>query len=713
MLKFKSIEMRNFLSFGNVPQVVNLEDSPLSVIVGINNDASTDDETRNGVGKSSLIQAMHFAIYGKSIDNKIKLTNLVNKTNKKHCSVKLQFEQNGIMYQIERTRSPNNLVFMVNGRTLDNNEAQGENKETQLEIESIIGMSQDVFSQIVTLTTNTEPFLSLSAAKQRVIIDELFTITQLSEKAEKLKESIKTTKDLINKELFKIQTIDQTNAKMHLAIESALSASSKFESTRLLEIESLEKERSAFSTFNLEDELNQYKEYTRINSKNTEISKLEISAVQLYDRYNSWNIEFQNSLNEFNVELKRLQSIDIEQEILNHDANLEIQKVIEDNNIIDKEILHLNTQKMQIKKLLDEYSKKVSNLEIEIDNIAEHSEQCPLCNGVINSDVHEKIINDKKDELKKYQTQVTNTSVMLEECTTSISSSLSKKVEVKPLVSTVYKNKNDATEHSYKIKTLEEKITDKTTQINPYDSQLNDITKQIELMGEKEIVPNNIWKSESELHLTYQYIQSLKEKISTEKNRINPYIDQIEQLKNALIAVDEVELNRLRTLLDHQDFLVKLLTDKNSFVRKTIINQNLSFLNERLRFYIEKSSSLHTVKFENDLSVNITKFGESYDYDNLSRGEKTRIIISLSLAFRDLYESLNSPINSLMIDEFLDNGLDAVGVKSCYDIINLISQYNKNCFLITHREEIKNKCPVTLTITMEGGFSTIQQESEA
>ena len=255
MLKFKLIAMKNFLSFGNVPQVVDLQHTPLSIIVGINNDASTDDETRNGVGKSSLIQAMHFALFGKSIDNKIKLANLVNKTNKKNCIVQLTFEKNGIEYQIERSRNPTNLIFKVNGKELENDEAQGENKETQREIENILGMSQDVFSQIITLTTNTEPFLALSTTKQRVIIDELFTITQLTEKAEKLKEAQKQTKDLIANETFRLQTLEQTNEKIHSAIELAIKSSTDYENKKNRTIEELTNEYNALKDFDIDKEI--------------------------------------------------------------------------------------------------------------------------------------------------------------------------------------------------------------------------------------------------------------------------------------------------------------------------------------------------------------------------------------------------------------------------------------------------------------------------
>jgi len=711
MLKFKLIAMKNFLSFGNVPQVVDLQHTPLSIIVGINNDASTDDETRNGVGKSSLIQAMHFALFGKSIDNKIKLANLVNKTNKKNCIVQLTFEKNGIEYQIERSRNPTNLIFKVNGKELENDEAQGENKETQREIENILGMSQDVFSQIITLTTNTEPFLALSTTKQRVIIDELFTITQLTEKAEKLKEAQKQTKDLIANETFRLQTLEQTNEKIHTAIELAIKSSTDYEDKQNRTIEELTKEYNALKDFDIHSEISDFIAGNAIKQKNTEISECERDAVSMYNRFTAWSIEQENAINKCKDELYALDSINIQDELDNHEYNLRIQENINTNKAIDVDILHFTKQKKSIEIIVKEYASKVTSIESELNNT--HDEHCPLCGSTIDIEKHREILESTKGNLEKYTNLLKEKEHELQIISNTIKNLELSKVTIDQPKSTTYKDKATAQTHEYTLKLLNDKLQELIKQSNPYDSQLIDITTKLESLGTKEVEIQSKWKSESEIHLAAQYINSLLVKIDDELKRTNPYVAQIEQLKDALQVIDSTELNRYRSLQEHQEFLIKLLTDKNSYVRKMIINQNLAFLNDRLKHYIEKSSSLHVVRFENDLSVNITKFGESYDYDNLSRGEKTRIIISLSLAFRDMFESLNFPTNSLMIDEFLDNGLDAVGVKACYDIINSISQHNKNCFLITHREEIKNKCPTTVTITMEGGFSTVVQESEA
>jgi len=109
--------------------------------------------------------------------------------------------------------------------------------------------------------------------------------------------------------------------------------------------------------------------------------------------------------------------------------------------------------------------------------------------------------------------------------------------------------------------------------------------------------------------------------------------------------------------------LLKLLTNKDSFIRKRIIDQNLSYLNARLSQYLDRIGLPHTVKFLNDLTVSIEELGRELDFDNLSRGERNRLILSLSWAFRDVWESLYQPINLLFIDEVIDTGMDSSGVE--------------------------------------------------
>ena len=188
MLKIKNITVRNFMSVGNVTQAVHFDNAGLTLVLGNNMDLGGDG-SRNGTGKTTIINALSYALYGAALYN-IKKDNLVNKTNNKGMLVTVDFQMDGIDYRIERGRKPNIFKFLVNN--VDNNEGitdemQGEGRQSQAVIERTIGMGHTMFKHICALNTYTEPFLSMRANDQRDMIEQLLGITKLSEKADILK----------------------------------------------------------------------------------------------------------------------------------------------------------------------------------------------------------------------------------------------------------------------------------------------------------------------------------------------------------------------------------------------------------------------------------------------------------------------------------------------------------------------------------------------
>jgi DNA repair exonuclease SbcCD ATPase subunit len=153
--------------------------------------------------------------------------------------------------------------------------------------------------------------------------------------------------------------------------------------------------------------------------------------------------------------------------------------------------------------------------------------------------------------------------------------------------------------------------------------------------------------------------------------------------------------------------LYKLLTNKDSYIRKRIIDQNLSYLNARLSYYLDKIGLPHEVKFLNDLNVEIQELGRELDFDNLSRGERNRLILSLSWAFRDVWESLYQPINLLFIDELVDSGMDTSGVENALAILKKMTrESNKSVWLVSHKDELAGRVNNILTVVKENGFTT-------
>jgi DNA repair exonuclease SbcCD ATPase subunit len=202
-------------------------------------------------------------------------------------------------------------------------------------------------------------------------------------------------------------------------------------------------------------------------------------------------------------------------------------------------------------------------------------------------------------------------------------------------------------------------------------------------------------------------LDSLKKDLSSRSVESDPYTEQIDDMRGqALQEVTYDTVNEFTRLFEHQDFLLKLLTNKDSFVRKKIIEQNLSYLNQRLTHYLDRIGLPHQVVFQNDLNVEITELGRDLDFDNLSRGERNRLILSMSWAFRDVWESLYHPINVLFIDELIDSGLDSSGVESALALLKQMSRdRNKSVWLVSHRDELVGRVSNILKVIKENGFT--------
>ena len=216
MITIKDLTVKNFMSVGNVTQAVRFTDNGLTLVLGNNVDLGGDG-SRNGTVKTTSINALSYAIYGNALTN-IRKDNLINKTNGKSMLVTLDFVKDGVQYRIERGRRPNVLKYYVNEQNVDEDEAQGENRQTQTDIEKLFGMSHDMFKHIVALNTYTEPFLSMRANDQRAIIEQLLGITMLSEKAEVLKEQQRLTRDAIKEEEYRIKAIEEVNSRIEKSI---------------------------------------------------------------------------------------------------------------------------------------------------------------------------------------------------------------------------------------------------------------------------------------------------------------------------------------------------------------------------------------------------------------------------------------------------------------------------------------------------------------
>lgn len=580
MIKLTKLELKNFLSCGSVLQTIELDKNGFSLVLGENLDLGSNGN-RNGVGKSTILQAISYALYGDSLTN-IKKDNLINTINGKNMYVSIKFETDGHAYEIQRGRKPIFFKFLVDNKENSDNatdEAQGENKDSQKKIDEILGMSHTLFKHLVALNTFTEPFLSIGAGKQREIIEELLGITELSRKAEKLKEKIKISKASIENEEFKIRTIKQSNDRIKLAID--------------------------------------------------EITK----------KSNTWDAKHIDTIKELDDSIRHLETINIDAEV---QAHKDLEKFNELTNSKSQVVKDITLKTRHMTQLSSQLTIAISNYEKASNN------ECPTCSQVIHD---EKIKTDLELKLVNLDTQV--------------------KFE-----------QSEIDKHDVELKIL--------------DTVLSELKK-----------PNTIYKSLEQALNHKNTLNQLQKDLERELETVNPYLDQANSINSTIQEISYDEINRLSKDKEHEEFLLKLLTNKDSFIRKKIIDQNLSYLNLRLSDYLNKLGLPHKVKFINDLSVDIKMMGKDLDFDNFSRGERTRVTLGLNWAFRDIFENGKQAINIVLVDELLDNGLDPAGLESAVEILKKMErERNKNIFVISHKEELINRVSNVLTAVKENGFTS-------
>jgi DNA repair exonuclease SbcCD ATPase subunit len=587
-IKLKTLTVKNFMSVGNVSQAVNFEKELLTLVLGENLDQGGDDSgSRNGTGKTTIVNALSFALFGNALTN-IKKDNLINKINNKNMLVTLTFDKNGTSYRIERGRKPSIMKFYINDQeqSIAADESQGDMRETQKDIDQLLGMSHDMFKHIVALNTYTEPFLSMRANDQREIIEQLLGITMLSEKAESLKEEVRKTKDALVQETSNIEATKRSNEKIGLSIDS------------------------------------------------------------LRTKQSAWNNQKDKDLEKIAYSIAELQEVDIEKELEQH-AKLKVYDELSAKiKSLGKERATLESAVIQAEKTVKKYDKEIEQLE---------SNRCPAC---------EQEIHDHKHE----------------------------EMQAKAL-----KNLEEACLYLSKV-----------------SADLVKVVEELEKIGDINGRPKVFYETVEEALRHQNNLATLEGALVAKASEQDPYQEQIEELqRTALQEINWDTINQLNSLKDHQEFLLKLLTNKDSFIRKKIIDQNLSYLNNRLTYYLDKMGLPHQVLFKNDLTVEITQLGQDLDFDNLSRGERNRLILGLSWAFRDVWESLYQNVNLLFIDELIDNGLDANGVENALSVLKRMArERNKNVYLISHKDELVGRVNNVLKVIKENGFTTYSNDLE-
>lgn len=563
---------------------------------------------------TTILNAIAFAFYDKTLSG-VSKSNVMNKTNANvkgaEMVVQLRLKKDADFYDIIRTQKKNsNTVTIIKNDDPDNQiSTDGIRNDNKFIEENIISMSFELFKRRVVFTGGDEPFFRLDLSKQRSVIEELFDITEISEKAEKLKEINKTLdKNVAIKEaVINEQKIAQATRVKQL--ESARKRVSDWDEERVLNIQSYKKQ------------INQYEEVDFEGAEEIHI------AVSEYEE-------------KFIAPIKKDISI--------IDSSI---------SSVKRDIANITSN---IAKLIKESDKKKSEIEHLSDS------KCPYCSQ------HFTKANEK---IKVCEADIEKLSIEI--------SNLGAEIEIKNEELQVI---NDA---------REKMIADLTEKNGDYEA----------LLSAKKVIPDLLT-----INKIKRELPTLQIKIAELENSTNPHVTALKELEEYEdIKIDTKELDDLKNEIEHNKFLLKLLTDKNSFIRKKIISKNISKLNQRLQYYLDKFGLPHLVTFTPDMYCEITEYDRVLDYGNLSGGEQKRINLALAFAFGDVGADLSEKINVMFTDEIDGGAICQNGMENIIKVLkDKAAEDDIGLWIISHRAEMANRFANELTVIKENGFTHIE-----
>ena len=667
-INFKTLKAKNFFCYGKEGIQIAFNDYGNIVLIkgknlDVGNEEADEKHSSNGIGKSSIIDALVYGLYGKTVKNPKKLNqkDIINSSTGKNLEVEITWDN----YRVVRTRKPDSLRLWKSSELKWDSETEitlGGMPATQKEIENILGLTYEVFVNIGVFTDdNTSSFLECDASEKRNIVENLLSLEKYRTYSDNAKKLYKEHKDLV-----KVRERDSQYAEK--VVEDTRSS-----------ITSLEQSVTIWKK-NKEDEIKKLEAAKSLLEKQIANILQNDSALKAYE-------EAQLKKTELNKKIS-----DIDQLVQKADTKISmlIEAFDEKNKVKNEVEFNLNSKKTDLSSLNKQKSvllngiKKLTSLEAGV--------KCGHCHSVISTENYSDVLNAHNSELK----DLDNSILILDSEITNLTQDFNTK-------------SSEATETDQQIKKLRLAISKLATDRNSALKEIENIEKM-----PKPDTEGQVASYKAKIEAANEQIAAKNIEISGPTPYDNLITEAIKKLGESVNKAQEVksEISNLYSLNEYYEYWIQAFGD--SGIRKYVIDEIVPALNNNINYWMDfLIEGNMRISFDNEFNETITKgpdFSNDIKYYALSNGQKGRVNLALSQAFAHIM-SINSGKNLSLV--FLDEVTSNIDVQGVNGIIGMIQELSrdKQVFLITHNHDLLdelNGCD-TVNLVLKNGITSLQK----
>ena len=718
MKYIKSVSIKNFFSYGPQETVIDLSGNGITNISGV-----------NGVGKSTIIEAMLFALYGKTRQEKV--ADVVNRSVGKDCKVSVEFVgDDDEVYKVLRYRAHTthkDKVYLFKG---DKDISSKNASDTNEQIIDYFGMPYVAFVNSTVFSTEFySNFFAANNTDRLNIFENILSLKEISYFYEEVKKIIK---EIEESEIESNMKYTESNTKVEAAQEN-LDTYNKQAKEKLLQLKAekedaqraIEEAKIALKELGAIDVVAEKAKLSN-TTLNEEYEKQINEKKKLHDELNAFNT-FPEEESELLVKYGDFDFNDNKKKEEKYKSDLETIRTRESG--IDKAKLQLDSSMEKIRTLKSQKESFAKDLEKQKKDLEKVKDAiCPYCGNKMDAEetakkreIIDKKIKELEGDIEDFEKQLKEEKVNLTEFKDTYDTLLADVNLIRENLDKNFVANSDLIKEKY-LNALKHKTEfDKTYEEN--------CKKQKELLIEIDELKEKKSKLEISKY-TESYLNSIEEEIKKQEDiiaksnttiaSVNAAVkstydkDYVEKIKSDIESLKEKAVfakEQLEVIEDdkkHYEYLKECCSNKSNGFKKFFIGEMIPVFNEKINQYLRFffNNKKIEVSFDKDLVETIKCDGQKITYASLSCGQKTRMEIAAAFALFGLSRVFFSNQSGLLIvDELLDRGLDEFGIKASLSILEGFAQDSK-VYVISHNKTVTENITDVIEVKAdENGFS--------